>query len=199
MHRKVGKIRWWYFKRRLKDSQRWRIMDLCVWARNNTTVTAKSNKSCSWKKHFQADGRLFLQQNWSFGLSIVNCEWYTIISLEKFEKRTRKEESLFTMRVLAHRLQSAPLWPAKPSNWRVNRHTALTWYPMASFYFRTSRKYCMGNDFRQTPIFVKLVSSSHCKQHKWWSYVKIFWVQKMSNWLKMSNFPIKMSNIIWQH
>ena len=40
----------------------------------------------------------------------VNSEWYTKISWVKFEKRIRKNELLFTMamRVLAHRLKSAP-------------------------------------------------------------------------------------------
>ena len=44
-------------------------MDLCVWARNKTTVyrRAKSSESCSWKKHFESDCRLFLRQNWSCG------------------------------------------------------------------------------------------------------------------------------------
>ena len=40
---------------------------------------------------------------------MVNSKWYTIISFEIFEKRTR-DESLFTIakQVLAHRLKSAP-------------------------------------------------------------------------------------------
>ena len=33
------------------------------------------------------------------------------------------------------------------------------------FFSRTSRKYCVVNDFRQKPVFVKLIFSSHCKQH----------------------------------
>ena len=28
---------------------------------------AKSNESCSWKKHFETDGRLFHRLNWSCG------------------------------------------------------------------------------------------------------------------------------------
>ena len=31
----------------------------------------------------------------------------------------------------------------------------------------------------------------HCKQHKWWSYVKTFWVRLC---LKALNFPMKMSD-----
>ena len=124
----------------------------------------------------------------------VNSECYTTTALEKFEKRTREDESLFTMamRVRAHRLKSAPFWSDKTSKlW-----TALTSHPMTSLYFRTSRKFCVVTDFRQTPIFVQLVFSSRCKQHKWWLYLKPFWVQLC---LQMSNFPMKMSNCSWQN
>ena len=88
---------------------------------------------------------------------------------------------------LAHGLKSASFWPTETSNWWVNRRTAMTWHSMTYFYLRISRKFCLVNDFRQTQIFVKLVISSH----KWWSYVKPFWVQLC---LEISNFPIKMSN-----
>ena len=95
------------------------------------------------------------------------------------QNRAREDESLFPMalRVLAHGLKSAPFWPVKTMNRWVNRRTDLTWHPVTSFYFRTTRKYCMVDDFRQTPIFGELVFSGHCKQHKWWSYVKTFWVE----------------------
>ena len=69
-----------------------------------------------------------------------------------------------------------------------NRHTALTWHRITSCYYHTLRKYCVVNDFRQAPIFVILVFSSHCKQHKWWSYVKTFEVQ----------LCLKMPNCTWQ-
>ena len=60
----------------------------------------------------------------------------------KFEKRTRVDESLFTMtmRALTYRFKPAPFWPAKMSNWWVIRRTTLTWHPMTPFYSRTSRK-----------------------------------------------------------
>ena len=135
--------------------------------------------------------------------SMVNSEWYTTICLANIfgairKTNKREDESLFTitMPVLAYRLKSTPFWPSIPLNGWVKPRTALTWHPVTSFYFRTSRKYCVVNDFRQTPIFVKLVFSSHCKEHKLWSYVKMFWIQLC---LKVSNFPIKMSNCIWKH
>ena len=133
-------------------------MDLCVWVRSKTTVhhvdlrrQVKSKESCLWKKHFEANGRLCFRQSWSCsdcstGATLHGQFWvvhHTFFG--EIRKRTRKDESLFTMamRVLAHRLKSAPAWPTKTSNWWVNRRTALIWHPMTSFYFRTSRKYCV--------------------------------------------------------
>ena len=39
-------------------------------------------------------------------------------------------------------------------------------------------------------FFLNSFFSSHCKQHKWWSYVKTFWEQLC---IKMSTFPIKIN------
>ena len=123
----------------------------------------------------------------------INSEWYTTISLVKFEKRTRKVESLCNNGNASSRKS------AQISAFLIGQNVELMGQPpyildLAPndfFLFPHNKK--IFNDFRQTPIFVKLVFSSLCKQHKWWSYVKTFWVQ----WcLKMSNFPIKMSNCI---
>ena len=47
------------------------------------------------------------------------------------------------------------------------------------------------------PILVlNCLVSSNCEQHKWWSYVKTFWVRLC---LKMSNFPTEMSDCTLQH
>ena len=43
---------------------------------------------------------------------------------------------------------------------------------------------------------IKLTFSSHCLQHKWWSYVKTFRVRLC---LKTSNFPMQMWDYTWQH
>ena len=98
-------------------------MDLCVWARNNATVhrvglwtRAKSNESCSWKKHFEADvtsAKLVMWRLFHFssvGRSILSCtpQFVCLNSSKKYAKRTREDESLFTvtMRALTHRLTS---------------------------------------------------------------------------------------------
>ena len=90
-------------------------------------------------------------------------------SSEKFEKWTRENESLFTMkmRTLTHRLKSAPYWLVKTSNWRIIRHTALTRYPMTSFYSRMSRK--MRDQRFSSPKYVLMVSQSKSKKYfdKW--------------------------------
>ena len=62
VHKNVGKIRWWCFKRRLLDRHSWQIMDLlvCIWARKKTTVhhvnlrrEAKCNERCLRISYYQ--------------------------------------------------------------------------------------------------------------------------------------------------
>ena len=76
---------------------------------------------------------------------------------EKFEKRTREDETLFTMamRSLTHLFKSAPYWLVKTLNWWVIRRTALTWHPMTSFYSPTSRKKCVVNDLRHQKVLLE--------------------------------------------
>ena len=45
------------------------------------------------------------------------------------------------------------------------------------FIFHTSRKKQVVGDYCQTQFFAKLIFWSHCKQHKWLSYVRTFWVR----------------------
>ena len=87
--------------------------------------------------------------------STVDSEWYTTISLKKFEKRTRQDESLFTMAmlVLAHRLKSAPFWASKISNWWVSRRTALTWNPNGFFLFPQLKKILRAQRFSSNSNF----------------------------------------------
>ena len=96
-----------------------------------------------------------------------------------------------TIRVLTYWLKPAPFWPAKTSNLWVGRRTALTWQPMTYFSFRTSRNTSIC-DFRQTPIFVKLVFSCYCKQHKLWSYVKNDLSKIMLKNVKLSYTDVKL-------
>ena len=69
--------------------------------------------------------------------STINSEWYTTISLEKFEQRTRKDESVFTMAQVSAFLtgQNVDLLGQPPHSPDLA--------PMTSFYFRTSKKYCV--------------------------------------------------------
>ena len=151
---------------------------------------AKSNESCLWKKNtskqmvacfFGKIGYVAMMLSWCWPLEqrcTINSEWYTIISLEK------RQCEFFC--IGSNQMGQSPYRPG----------TLAPWHPMTYFYFRTSWKYCVVYDFRQTQIFVKLVFSTHCKQHKWCSYVKTFWAHLC---LKMSNFPIKISNCTWQY
>ena len=80
------------------------------------------------KNHFEPDGRLFLRKTTHVATvpleqrRTVDSEWYTTIcclkSWQKFEKRTREDESLYTMamRALGHQLKSATFWQANTSN-----------------------------------------------------------------------------------
>ena len=97
----------------------------------------------------------------------LNSEWYTTISLKQFEKRTNKDKSVFTMAmpVLAHWLKSALMTGQNVELMGQPTHSP-DLAPNDLFNCRTSRKYCVVNDFRQTTSFVKLVFSSNCKQHK---------------------------------
>ena len=69
-HRKVGKNTMAVLQNTfIRSSQVTNYGSMCF--RNKTTVQhvglrrqAKSNESCFWKKHFKANVRLFLQQNW---------------------------------------------------------------------------------------------------------------------------------------
>ena len=81
----------------------------------------------------------------------VNSESYTTSSLEKFEKRTKKDELLFTMamRVLSHRLKSASFWPAKTLNWWVNRRTA----PNDFYLLPDIKKILLGQRFSPNSNF----------------------------------------------
>ena len=89
------------------------------------------SESCSWKKHFEADGRLFLRQNWSC-CKPVNSEWYTTICLPKVVDEIRKTNKIRRIIVhhdssYCHRLKPAPFWPANTWNWWVVRRTVLNW------------------------------------------------------------------------
>ena len=77
----------------------------------------------------------------------VNFEWYITISFEKFEKRTRKGESLITMaiRVLAHRLKSQALHSPDQA-------------PNDFFLFPHIRNDCVVNDFRIFQFFEVIVN-----------------------------------------
>ena len=109
----------------------------------NNSPPCRSSKTSQiqrkfWINHYDADGSLFLHQNWSCGyffshLSIVGWsslsgtpQFVCIKSSEKFEKRKIEDELLFTMttRSLTHRLKQVPFWPAKTSHWWVIRRTA---------------------------------------------------------------------------
>ena len=72
-----------------------------------------------------------------FHLSIVGqsilsgtSQFVCLKSSEKLEKRTRKDESLFTRIMREHAVQSSTFWTGQTSNWWVSRRTALTWHPM---------------------------------------------------------------------
>ena len=43
-------------------------------------------------------------------------------------------------------------------------------------HFKSCKKLQHENVYELIPFFAKLLFSSHCKQHKWRSYVKTFWV-----------------------
>ena len=60
--------------------------------KQQSTVWVFEDESCSWKNHFEP-------------------QFVCLKLTEKFEKRTREDESLFTMtmRALTHRLKPAPL------------------------------------------------------------------------------------------
>ena len=120
---------------------------------------AKSNDSCSWKKHFEADDRLFLRQNWVATVPLehrrtVNSEWYITICLPNVCGEIRKTNK--RRRIIVHHdnasshttaQTSAFLTGQNTSNWWVICLTALTWHRMTCFYSRTSRKKCLVNDF----------------------------------------------------
>ena len=63
--------------------------------------------------------------------------------------------------------------------------------PNDFFLFKHIKKILHGQRFSPNTNFCYISFSSHCKQHKWFSYVKTFWVQLC---LKMSNFPIAPGN-----
>ena len=190
-------------------------MDLCVWARNKTTVhhvgrrrRAKSNKNCLWKKHFEANGGLFL---WQKGPCSDCSTWATlhgqfwVVHHNVFGelRKTNKKRRMWTNH--CSQWQNASSRTSSPiSDFLTGRNVELLSQsthrpdlaPNDFFFFRTSRKYCVVNDFRQTAICVKLVFSTYCKQYKWWLYVKTCWVQIC---LKMASFPIKMLIYTWQY
>ena len=90
-------------------------MDLCVWARNKTTVhhmglrkQVKSNESCLWKKTIRSKWSSVSSENWSCSDCSTWATW-----LGQF--------SVVHHRILAHWLKSAPFWPAKTS------HLSLSW------------------------------------------------------------------------
>ena len=105
--------------------------------------------------------RLFRLSNERQSILSGTQQFVCLKSWEKFEKRTREDESLFTM---THRLKPAPFWPAKTSNWWVIRRTALTWHPMTSFYSRTSRKKMRGQRFSSPENAVDCCCQSEWKK-----------------------------------
>ena len=131
---------------------------------NGPRRQAISNESYFWQKHFEANGRLLHRQKWacsdcSSWATLHGQFWVVHHNFFGEIRKTNKKRRIIVHNdnAIAYRLKSAPFWPAKTPNWWINRRTALTWHPMTSFSFCTSRKYCVVNDFRQTPIFVKLV------------------------------------------
>ena len=121
---------------------------------NNSPSCGSSNPSQIQRKffvekHFEANGRLFVLQNLTSDdlatlehRRMVNSEWYTTIGLplEKFEKRTRQDESLFTMVMRASAQIGAFLTGQK-----VRRAANL--HPMTSLDSRTSRKTAWSSIF----------------------------------------------------
>ena len=109
-----------------------------------------------------------------------------IWSSEKFEKRNRR---WITMAIwaLTHWLKPASSWQAKTLNWWTICRTACfgTQWLIFISAFRISI-------FVKQHFFGKLIFSSHCKQHEWWSYVKTCWVRLC---LKMTNSPMSKCQI----
>ena len=127
---------------------------------------------CGSSKANQIQRKLFvkeaLRSRWSlvssaklvmwrlFHLSIVGRsilsgtpQFVCLKSLEKFEKRTREDESLFTttMRTLTHRLKAALFWAGQPSNkwWMVSPDLA----PIDFLLFPHIKKKFVLNNFRR--------------------------------------------------
>ena len=146
-------------------------MYLCVWARNKTTVhhvglrrKAKSNENCLWSTLKPMVACFFGKTDHVATVPLeqcctINSEWYCNIYLEKFE--TTNHCSQWQCAFLTG--QNVERWVAiAPNDYSL----------------------CVLNDFCQTPIFVQLVFTSHCKQYKC---------------LIILSLPVKMPNCIWQH
>ena len=105
-----------------------------------------------------------LRQNWSCRdcstCATLHAQFWVVHHnfFREIRKTNKKRRIIVYNGNASSRLKAAPFLPAK-TKWWLNRRTVLTWQLMTSFYFRTSRKYCVVNDFRQTQIFVKLVFS----------------------------------------
>ena len=106
------------------------------------------------------------------------------------------------MRVLAHRLKSAPFGPTITTNWWVNRRTTMTWQPR-TFFIPVYWEKMRGERFLSPEDAVEAfknhvleMSQSEWKnKHKSWSHIKTFWVRLC---LKILSFPMEVSDCSWQ-
>ena len=108
----------------------------------------------------------------------VNYEWYTTIIWRKLINEQEKTNHRPWQCELSHIGSNQRLFD--PTKHRIDGSTAaqpclgIQWRLFISTH---QENIVWSMIFAKTPSFVKLVFSSHCKQHKWWSYVKTFWVE----------------------
>ena len=94
---------------------------------------AKSNESCLWKKHFEANGRLILRYNWSCS----DCStWTTLhgrfwVVHQHLFGEIRKTN--MKRRIIVHNGNASFRTSSKTSNWWVHRRRAPTRHPMFLF------------------------------------------------------------------
>ena len=143
-------------------------MDLCVWAPKETTIyrvclrtRAKSNESCSWKKHCFSGktghvATVPLEQR-----RTVNSEWYTTIFLPEVFGEIRKTNK--RRRIIVHHDNASSHTSAQNNAFLTGQNVKLMGYtpynpdlaPNDFFLLPHIKKKCVVNDFRRQKTLLK--------------------------------------------